>query len=352
MNDEQKQPNNLEDNQPTDNDDTGALASLEAIEETIDETIDEIIGESGDGVEDTADDATADDVADDAMVDDVVDDAMVDDVVDDAMVDDVVDDAMVDDVVDGAFHEPTISPMDDNDAVTMDIDAALAAVADLTTLASDDDVVDDNAEVYADNDDAYADDDTKDEVETSATDTESAPAPLLARPPVSTLKRGQMASVVPAFLLIGGGLALMALIVSDGDVPLSTLGLVLLGAVGVMFLAHWLSSRRWAQGSLWAGAMLLTSAVALFIAPQIGTLALAYLLPLAWAVAFLLTGFLGHSHDARLIFVALFFALIGGAGWLVWGGVLAPALVTTLASLAPIAIIIALVLVIVPARRS
>jgi hypothetical protein len=280
MNDEQKQPNNLEDNQPTDNDDTGDLASLEAIEETIDETIDEIISESGDGVEDTADDATADDVADDAtaddvaddataddvadgattddvaddaMVDDVVDDAMVDDVVDDAMVDDVVDDAMVDDVVDDAFHEQTISPMDDNDAVTMDIDAALAAVADLTTLASDDDIVDDDAEVYADNNDAYADDDTKDEVETSATDTESAPTPLLARPPVSTLKRGQMASVVPAFLLIGGGLALMALIVSDGDVPLSTLGLVLLGAVGVMFLAHWLSSRRWAQGSLWAG---------------------------------------------------------------------------------------------------
>lgn len=88
-----------------------------------------------------------------------------------------------------------------------------------------------------------------------------APSPyetIFPRPPVSALHRGQLASVVPALLLIGiGGYLTFALTISNMAIDPMIIVAILVAGVGLMLLAQWLSSSRWAMGNFFFAMLLL-----------------------------------------------------------------------------------------------
>ncbi|MCC6614399.1 MAG: hypothetical protein IT320_13040 [Anaerolineae bacterium] len=126
----------------------------------------------------------------------------------------------------------------------LDVDAALAAVASLS------DVV---AEREASEDAALAAD------RPSLTPTLSFDAPK----PVA-LRRGSLASVIPAAILIIAGALLTLATTSGAVIPTQFVVWGGIGAVGLLLISYWLSSRRWARGSFFFAALLLLSAAAFY----------------------------------------------------------------------------------------
>ena len=86
------------------------------------------------------------------------------------------------------------------------------------------------------------------------------------QPSLSTLERGQAASVVPALLFIGVGVFLTFLLTSGYALPTANilLGLTLV-CIGMSLLAAWLSSGRWARGNLAMGVLALVIGAVLFV---------------------------------------------------------------------------------------
>lgn len=277
-----------------------------------------------------------DDIKDDVFAD--VADAVADDVTDD-IVADVVADAVVDDVIEDAPTGQDATDIPDFGAI--DVDSALAAIADLTTLTAEET---DETEVASDDEDLTH--------EATEDDLPQTVPPVFVRPPLSTLKRGQMASVLPALTLILTGLALTYALMDGITFDASFLPSLTIAGLGVMGLAHWISSRRWAQGSLLIGLLLITSALAFYLWQQPEYIAMWYIVPTAWAVAFVLTGIFGHAHNSRLLLMGACLLIVGLMGWLITGDVLPPETVTALANLAPVALVLVVVWILVPARRS
>ena len=76
-------------------------------------------------------------------------------------------------------------------------------------------------------------------------------------PPLTTLKRGQLGSVVPALLLIGLG-AWLTLTTTSGTPPDPLLvAAVVVGGIVVSLLAQWLGTGRWSRGALFFALLLL-----------------------------------------------------------------------------------------------
>lgn len=73
-------------------------------------------------------------------------------------------------------------------------------------------------------------------------------------PPMSVLHRGQLASVIPALLLMGIG-AYLTVIFTTSELTLSPIliGSIGLSVLGVMFISQWLSSARWTVGNFFLG---------------------------------------------------------------------------------------------------
>jgi hypothetical protein len=174
-----------------------------------------------------------------------------------------------------------------------------------------------------------------------------------ARPPLMTIQRGQAASVVPAIVLMALGAWLTYALVSGAGVPAAQLPGLGMGAAGLMLLAQWLSSERWARGSFFMGALLLLGGMLLLYLLQPGSLGSAgYPLLLgAVGLALLLTGIFTSPRSGRLFFVGLALTAGGGAVLLFTGGFLPSDLVTLLTSAAPLILIVALVIVLLPFLR-
>jgi hypothetical protein len=148
------------------------------------------------------------------------------------------------------------------------------------------------------------------------------------RPPLTALRRGSLASILPALLLMGTGAYLTFALTLSATPPSGGLVALLVGgAVGLTFLANWLASGRWARGSLFAGLLLIAGGALPFVAelPVWDVLGLVSertwpLVGVALGMALFLAGVLARPSSGRVaagglgISAASAFALATNAG--------------------------------------
>jgi len=245
----------------------------------------------------------------------------------------------------------------------LDIEGALAAIASLQDLTRE-------AEPEIEDEDTASDDDEDDsldiqEFERVESDEEVEPEPIpeaepvtdygtFPRPPVSTLHRGQLASVVPALLLIGiGGYLTFIVTTSETGFNPALIAAVLVGGIGAMLLAQWISTSRWAIGSFFIGVLLLLTGgtAAYLVIPNNLNLTDGYpLLITAVGTAFVITDIFVPS-GRRIWLIGLILAIAGLAGVATTTTILDTGIAQTLGGLLPVAIIIIVVLLIAPILR-
>ncbi|MBC7872319.1 MAG: hypothetical protein H7Y09_15860 [Chitinophagaceae bacterium] len=175
----------------------------------------------------------------------------------------------------------------------MDIDAALASVADLDQIMAEQEAAESAERVRQ---------------EAQARSAEEAArkrdAYYFARPPLPTLARGQIGSVVPAVILIAIGAWLTFTLANNGTVEPALLGLVLAGALGVILLAQWLTSGRWARGSVFGALGVVFSVGVIILLAQTDEPGVAGwpLIIVGLGAAIILSALLSQVTNGRLIF--------------------------------------------------
>lgn len=263
--------------------------------------------------------------------------------------DDVQDDAQAESA-ESDVAQDVPQPADDADADVLptapevDLDAALAAISALDDILAEQEAAE-QAELERQRaaEQALAERQARME----------RPEQFFPMPPVMTMQRGRIDSVVPALVLIAIGAWLTLTLTSEGSLPAAPL--LILAAVGglsVTLLARWLASGRWALGLLFfALAGLLTGGLFVVLAQQ-GSLPVAWPLLVAGpGAAFFLTGIL--AGDRRLLPPGLLIVLCSLIGLVVTQGLLPGEIVTVAASLWPVVlgIILVLVLLSITGRR-
>lgn len=178
------------------------------------------------------------------------------------------------------------------------------------------------------------------------------------RPPLMVIERGQLASVLPALILIGVGAWLTFALTTGAGLPSPLLLLAgVIAAAGVIFISLWLSSERWAQGSFFIGSWLLLSGVVLIYLFQPDA-ALNFasgwaLLFVALGAALALTGFITHPRHTRLGMIGVIIALGGIAATGALNGQIQPAIANSAVTFAPFALVFLGIIMLLPllARR-
>lgn len=131
------------------------------------------------------------------------------------------------------------------------------------------------------------------------------------RPPMIVLKRGGLASTIPALLLIVSGAYLtFALTLSDTPPSPGLVTLIVSAVIGITLIANWLSSGRWARGSLFAGLTMLFGGAAIFAVTQPGLLPIVEtarwpLFIVALGVAAVLAALLSRPVSGRIVALGL-----------------------------------------------
>lgn len=176
----------------------------------------------------------------------------------------------------------------------------------------------------------------------------------LPRPPLSVLHRGQLASVIPAIILIALG-AYLTFLTTTTDIVLQTSTVVIgvLISLGVVLLAQWMSSARWSTGSFFIGTLLILviGTMAYLVLPNNLTLLDGYpLLLTAIGTAFVITDIFSPS-ERRIWLFGLILAIIGIAGVLITSSMFDANIVAILSNLLPLAVIIIIILLIAPFLR-
>lgn len=239
----------------------------------------------------------------------------------------------------------------------IDVESALAAVASLHTLTqeaesspepdvADDESLDAESE-YDDLPELHRESDERPPADDSPP---ASVAPIGIPQREDRLLRGQAASVVPAFLLIAIGAVLTFWLTTGSELPSQP---ILLGggliALGIALLARWFSNR--APGSLFfALSLVLFGGLSIYLGDGTspGWAAGWPLLLVAPGIALLLSAFVAQgSRSAALL--GLILAVSGAAIFLM--NQVAPDLNATLAQLWPVALGIAIVLLIAPVLR-
>lgn len=187
-----------------------------------------------------------------------------------------------------------------------DIDAALAAVSSLSDLVAEQEAAEEaRAEARRPTVTAYK--------------------PTLPAPPLSTLKRGSLGSLVPALLLMGGGAWLTFTFTTGATVEPLLLTALVIGGIALSLLAQWLGTRRWSRGVLFAALLIAAVAGVIVFSLQPGGIDLVRgwpLLLVALGVALLLAGLLARPVERRAFVPALLLALAGALGLGFTGGYL------------------------------
>jgi hypothetical protein len=245
----------------------------------------------------------------------------------------------------------------------LDVEGALAAVASLHELTRTDEIkaVDDllSEEDFPEIDEfervESLDDELDEETEITFESGEASHyESVFPRPPSSVLHRGQLASIVPALLLIGVGAYLTFLFsATEQTLNLSVIMAVTIGGFGAVLLAQWISSARWAMGSFFIAALLLliASTVAYLILPNNLSLMEGWpLLLTAAGTAFVLSDLFVPS-GRRLWLIGLILAISGLAGTVATSNLLDEGIQQIIGSLLPLALVIVLVLLIAPILR-
>lgn len=245
-----------------------------------------------------------------------------------------------DDTQDNEIEDPTSEAEDPKNGVNtedLDVEGALAAVASLQELTrepedvlEDDDIVEiqEFERVEDDEADEFLEDFTEEEAVEIALSEEDEAAEISAEPsvtyetafphpPLSVLHRGQLASVIPAVLLIGiGGYLTFVFTTSEIEIQpilVASIGLIVLG---IVLLSQWLSSARWTIGSFFLGlSFLLIGATSTYLTlPTNLTWIDGYpLLVTAIGIAFVVTDIVVPS-GRRVWLIGLILAIIGLGG--------------------------------------
>ena len=233
----------------------------------------------------------------------------------------------------------------------LDVEAALAAVASLGDLTAEaQEETETTLEVEPD--DEEDEDEDEDEEETEPAPTYSPAEHDFPRPPLTTLRRGQMASIVPALLLIITGIWLTFTLTTAGAAPDGGLILAVIGGgIGITLLAQWLSSERWARGGFFGGALVLLIGATVFVLVRPQSTGLTEGWPLfivAAAAAFVLTAVFTQPRSGRLALVGIITGVAGITAYAVTTGLLNSALVATLGRLWPLVLVAAAIILLAP----
>lgn len=191
-----------------------------------------------------------------------------------------------------------------------DVDAALAAVASLSMIT-----------------DREADDLARSEgVETVQPVTRAAVGAGIPMPTPITLKRGQLASIIPALLLIAGGAYWTFVSTTGGQLdPLLILG----GGVGIVLIAllfGWISSGRWSRGLLFLTLLILFTIGGVVVTLRTPGLDLPTAFPLLLAapgLAFIFSAFLARPASSRLLIPGMLLIAAAAVGIVYNAGLLA-----------------------------
>jgi hypothetical protein len=156
--------------------------------------------------------------------------------------------------------------------------------------------------------------------------------PTIALPPMARLKRGSLASLVPALILIGAGAWLTLITTSGAALDTALVALIGIGGGVLSLLAYWVSTRRWSRGALFTAVTcaLIGGLVALTVAAPALNLTLdlslvqAYpLLVACVGIAMLSAAVLARPRPVRAAFAPGVVVLAAGIiGFLVTSGVI------------------------------
>ena len=244
-------------------------------------------------------------------------------------------------------EEPSVEVADDSLPVTvtdgLDIEAALAAVSTLSDVMAEQEAAE-QARVARIEAEAQAKAERQARMDN--------PEHFFSVPPLTTLKRGQLASVIPALWLMGLGAWLTFTLATTRTAP-NTILLILVIALGLglTLLARWLTSHRWARGSLFFGLVCLLFSGLFFYVNQPNALSIASTWPLfiaALGLAMLITRILTPSAQSRLMLPSLILIIAGVAGTVITMGLLASKVTVLAASLWPVALVIIVVIWLFP----
>lgn len=198
---------------------------------------------------------------------------------------------------------PVSLPMTDD----LDIDAALASVADLGDVLAEREAAEIAERERIDKERRAAEEEEKRRAEH-----------YFPRPPLLEIERGQMISVIPALVLIALGAWWTFALSTATTAPTSgQMALVIMAAFGVIAVAYWLFSGRWSSGSLFAGATALIAA-GLIVFLNGGTLDGGYpLLLLAPAIAMGVVAVFSARTGRQTGFTSVLLIVVAVAGYLV-----------------------------------
>lgn len=285
-----------------------------------------------------------------------------------------------DDTQDNEIDNPPSEAEDPRNGVNtedLDIEGALAAVASLQELTrepepeevlDDDDVVEiqEFERVEDDEVDDFIDDEVEESVNLAVSEDDEviqiSDEPSVTyetafpHPPMSVLHRGQLASVVPAVLLIGiGGYLTFVFTTSEVSIqPILVIAIALV-VLGIVLLSQWLSSARWTIGSFFLGlSFLLVGATSTYLTlpTNLSWLDGYPLLITAIGIAFVMTDIVVPS-GRRVWLIGLILAIVG-LGGVVATTILTDIIVPSSGILLTLAVGIIVVLLILPLifRRS
>lgn len=245
-----------------------------------------------------------------------------------------------------------------------DITAALAAVASLGTAEDTFDEYDADVEDVEDVEDyaAPADDmfdavDTREERIVTRPKTAPTLTPGIALPPMRKLKRGSMASIIPALALIGTGAWLLFVTTTGGTIdPLLLVGIGV-AAVALSLFAYWISSGRWSRGALFAAALVaLTAGLFIVALPPPNLQINAGITPLnayplliaAVGIALLIGGAFSRPSTRAAVAPGIVLLTAGIIGFLVTSGAISQSLLDTAAPLWFVPIVILVIVWLLP----
>jgi hypothetical protein len=231
---------------------------------------------------------------------------------------------------------PTSDDADDMPADDLDIESALASVANLSAIITD----------------------TTETVQVRQT---TKPAPKInppafyesdfPHPPLLTLARGQMPSVIPALALMAIGAGLTFLLISGAEsVNMDMVGVLAVGGICLLFLLIWLASGRWARGALFLALVTATTAGIMAILPQtpLGASGLPLIL-CGWGASVIISGWLSPKKASQGFFGGVLLMVIGITGFLFTGGFLPTEILNIIQEYGLIMVVVAGVALFIPA---
>lgn len=265
---------------------------------------------------------------------------------------DVPDDAISEDSLIGPEYEVTPPEAADQDVLAedlsedapldpqFDVDAVLASVAQLEDV-----IAEQEATEQAERERLEA------EARAAEEEARRKASHYFPRPSAIQIERGQMASVVPALILIGIGAWLtLTLTASDAGLEPGTARLVATCGIGATLVAYWVSSQRWASGALFAGLGLLFCAGTIMMLTDVDDLRADGwpLFSVALGMAALLTTFLSQRTGRGWSFAGIGLTLAGLTGLAVTTGRFGDRFVSAAELIWPVLLVFCVILLALP----